>query len=110
MSAPARTLKDPGFVPNHSDATGCRCCTARLTRNVVDLDGFPLCQSPLDASELNGAEEFYPLDAFVFERCTPVQFREYVSPEKIFSECAAFSAVIDTMTRNPPSPMSRFLS
>jgi len=59
----------------------------------------PLCQTHLDASELNGAEEFYPLHVFVCERCLLVQLQEYVSPEKIFSEYAYFSSFVDTLVR-----------
>ena len=68
------------------DPAGCRFCNAPLTRTFVDLGMSPLCQSHLDAAELNGAEEFYPLHVFVCERCLLVQLQQYVSPEKIFSE------------------------
>ena len=86
------------MLTNH-DAAGCRFCQAPLTRTFVDLGLSPLCQSHLDASELNGAEEFYPLHVFVCERCLLVQLRQYVSPEKIFSEYAYFSSFVDTLVR-----------
>jgi 2-polyprenyl-3-methyl-5-hydroxy-6-metoxy-1,4-benzoquinol methylase len=59
----------------------------------------PLCQSHLNASDLNGPEEFYPLHVFVCERCLLVQLQKYVSPEKIFSEYAYFSSFVDTLVR-----------
>ena len=88
-------------MPHNPDAAGCRFCTAPLTRPFVDPGVSPLCQSHLDASELNGAEGFYPLHAFVSERCWLMQLQEYVSPEKIFSEYAYFSPFV------PGRPMGR---
>jgi 2-polyprenyl-3-methyl-5-hydroxy-6-metoxy-1,4-benzoquinol methylase len=86
-------------VLTKADPAACRFCKAPLTRTFVDLGMSPLCQSHLDASELNGAEEFYPLHVFVCERCLLVQLQQYVSPEKIFSEYAYFSSFVDTLVR-----------
>jgi hypothetical protein len=41
-------------------------------------------------------ERFYPLHAFVCEKCFLVQLGEYVSPEEIFTEYAYFSSYSDT--------------
>jgi hypothetical protein len=85
-------------VPTTTDAS-CRFCTAPLTRTFVDLGMAPLCQTHLEASELNGAEAFYPLHVFVCERCLLVQLQQYVTPDAIFSEYAYFSSFVDTLVR-----------
>jgi hypothetical protein len=41
-------------------------------------------------------EPFYPLHAYVCDRCWLVQVREYVPPEDIFTEYAYFSSYSDT--------------
>jgi hypothetical protein len=51
-------LKGLRFVPHNPDAAGCRFGTAPLTPTFVDLGMSPVCRTHLDASELNGAEEF----------------------------------------------------
>jgi hypothetical protein len=88
-------------VSPNPDAAGCRFCSAPLPRTVVDPGMSPLCQTNPDASELNGAEEFYPPHALVCEPCWLEQLQEYVSPEKIFSEDAYFSSLV------PGRPMGR---
>jgi SAM-dependent methyltransferase len=76
------------------DASGspCRICGATLRRTFVDLGASPLCESFLAADECNRMEPFYPLHAYVCERCFLVQLEEYVAPEEIFSEYAYFSS------------------
>jgi SAM-dependent methyltransferase len=46
--------------------------------------------------QLNHMEPFYPLHAYVCDRCFLVQLPEYVSPEQIFSEYAYFSSYSDS--------------
>ena len=41
-------------------------------------------------------ESFYPLHVFVCDQCFLVQLEEFVSPEKIFTEYAYFSAYSDS--------------
>lgn len=81
-----------------------------MTRPFVDLGVSPLGQSHLDASELNGAEGFYPLHASVRERYWLVQLQEYVSPEKIFSEYAYFSSFLPGRPRGRAIPDLEVLS
>jgi 2-polyprenyl-3-methyl-5-hydroxy-6-metoxy-1,4-benzoquinol methylase len=69
----------------------CRFCGG-TPAEFVDLGMSPLCESYLTHDQLNGAESFYPLAAFVCRRCLLVQLQEYVAPEHIFSEYAYFSA------------------
>ena len=74
----------------------CRICAAPLRATFVDLGASPLCESFLTAEQLNRMEPFYPLHAFVCERCFLVQLEEYVRPEEIFTEYAYFSSYSDS--------------
>ncbi len=84
------------------DASGspCRICGASLRHTFVDLGASPLCESFLAADECNRMEPFYPLHAYVCERCFLVQLEEYVAPEEIFSEYAYFSSYSDSWLRH----------
>jgi hypothetical protein len=70
----------------------CRFCAAALTHTFVDLGMSPLCESFLTREQVNQMEPFYPLHAYVCQRCFLVQVEEYVGPERIFSEYAYFSS------------------
>jgi len=52
----------------------------------------PLCESYLNPNQLNQMEPFYPLYAYVCERCFLVQLQEYVSPEHIFGDYPYFAS------------------
>jgi hypothetical protein len=56
----------------------------------------PLCESYVSAEKLNQMEPFYPLHAYVCEKCFLVQLDEYVGPEAIFNEYAYFSSYSDS--------------
>jgi hypothetical protein len=56
----------------------------------------PLCESFLRRDQLNQMEEFYPLHAFVCEKCFLVQLEQFVSPDHIFTEYAYFSSYSDS--------------
>jgi 2-polyprenyl-3-methyl-5-hydroxy-6-metoxy-1,4-benzoquinol methylase len=74
----------------------CRFCGTTLQHSVVDLGMSPPCESFLSAGQLNGAETFYPLHAWVCDQCFLVQLEEYVSGEDIFTEYAYFSSFSDS--------------
>ncbi len=74
----------------------CLFCRAPLRHTFVDLGMSPLCESYVDGDHLNAMERFYPLHAYVCDRCFLVQVQEYVSPGDIFSEYAYFSSYSDT--------------
>lgn len=78
---------------NHS---GCMFCGTPLQHTFVDLGMSPLCESYISVEKLNQMEPFYPLHAYVCEKCFLVQLDEYVSPEDIFSEYAYFSSYSDS--------------
>ncbi|MGV1099885.1 methyltransferase domain-containing protein [Thiovibrio sp. JS02] len=70
----------------------CRFCDKRLTHTFVDLGMSPLSNAYVKGEDLRKREIFYPLHAYVCERCFLVQLEEFESPEQIFSEYAYFSS------------------
>ena len=78
---------------------GCRFCSQPLRRTFVDLGMSPLCQTHLEAGDLEKGEEFFPLRVFLCEHCLLAQLKAYVGPERIFSEYAYFSSYVDTLLR-----------
>jgi SAM-dependent methyltransferase len=81
-------------------AAACRFCGSTALHSFVDLGVSPLCQSHVTPAKLNHMEPFYPLHAFVCDRCFLVQLQEYVSPEGIFSEYAYFSSYADSWVKH----------
>ncbi len=76
---------------------GCRFCDTPLKHSVVDLGKSPLCETFLTHEQLFDPEPFYPLHAFVCDKCFLVQVEEYVSGEEIFGgEYAYFSSFSDS--------------
>lgn len=82
---------------------GCRFCATPLTHTFVDLGMSPLCESFLTREQLNQMEPFYPLHAYVCERCFLVQVEEYVGPERIFDDYAYFSSYSDAWLQHARS-------
>ena len=70
----------------------CRFCSAQLVTTLVDLGMSPLCQTHIATDQLHEMEPFYPLRAYVCDRCMLVQLQEFVSPQNIFTEYAYFSS------------------
>ena len=78
----------------------CRFCSAPLSRTFVDLGMSPLCQTHIETHQLNHMEPFYPLHAYVCEKCFLVQLEEFVAPGDIFSEYAYFSSYSDSWVQH----------
>jgi hypothetical protein len=78
----------------------CRFCGEALRHTFVDLGKSPLCESYLNADQLNQVEPFYPLHVYVCSRCFLVQLEQFVSPEHIFTEYAYFSSYSDALLQN----------
>ena len=74
----------------------CRFCNAPLQRVFVDLGMTPLANDYLTPEDLFRPEVFYPLRAFVCERCFLVQLPESEKPAEIFSDYAYFSSYSDS--------------
>jgi SAM-dependent methyltransferase len=70
----------------------CRLCGATLEHTFVDLGMSPLSNAYLKSENLRAKENFYPLHAFVCDKCFLVQLEEFESPEQIFSDYAYFSS------------------
>ncbi len=60
----------------------------------------PLCQTHIEPHQLNHMEPFYPLHAYVCEKCLLVQLDQYVASEAIFSEYAYFSSYSDSWVQH----------
>ena len=74
---------------------GCRFCGTVLQHVFLDLGMSPMANSYLKPHQLNQMEPFYPLRAYVCERCFLVQLEEFESPDHIFSDYAYFSSYSD---------------
>ncbi len=98
--------------------TACRGCDAPLSHSVVDLGLSPPSNALTPPEALGGAETFYPLHAYVCERCLLVQLDVFASPEELFRDYRYFSsysttwlahaaAYAEEMTRRGIGPNSR---
>jgi len=74
----------------------CRFCAAALELSFADLGMSPPSNSYLNPEDLNRMERFYPLHAWVCEKCFLVQLEEFETPEQIFSDYAYFSSYSDS--------------
>ena len=74
----------------------CLFCGNQLSHTFVDLGMSPPCESYRTPDQHNEMEEFYPLHAYVCEKCFLVQLQEYITPENIFSDYAYFSSYSDS--------------
>ena len=89
-------------MPNQEKKSGlqCRFCGTELSHTFVDLGMSPLCQTHITQEQLNHMEHFYPLHAYVCDKCFLVQLGEYVSPDEIFTEYAYFSSYADSWLKH----------
>ena len=76
----------------------CRFCGSPLVHTFVDLGTSPLCQKHVEPEDENKMEPFYPLHAYVCDKCFLVQLDEFVSPAVIFADgaYAYFSSYSDS--------------
>lgn len=79
-----------------SNSRQCRFCDAPLSLSFADLGMSPLSNAYLKPEYLAKMERFYPLHAWVCEKCFLVQLEEFESPEQIFSDYAYFSSFSDS--------------
>jgi SAM-dependent methyltransferase len=82
------TMQKASSAPSRAAATesSCRLCGAGLSATFVDLGKSPLCETFLDADEIDRMEAFYPLHALVCGSCFLVQLKEYVAADGIFTD------------------------
>jgi len=74
----------------------CRFCNTPLVHTFVDLGMSPLCEDHVKPDELKQMEPFYPLHAYVCDKCFLVQVEEFASPSIIFRDYAYFSSYSDS--------------
>jgi SAM-dependent methyltransferase len=102
--SPTIELNDAKTMPKSSGSNAgtslCRFCRTALRHTFVDLGMSPLCESYVQADQMNEMERFYPLHVKVCEKCYLVQLEEYVSREHIFSEYAYFSSYSESWLRH----------
>ncbi len=81
------------LLENGSKKSTCRFCNHTLQHTVVDLGMSPLCQKHVKPEHINDMERFYPLHAYVCEKCWLVQLEKFASADDIFDdEYAYFSS------------------
>jgi SAM-dependent methyltransferase len=74
----------------------CRFCASGLRHVFVDLGMSPLANGYVTRERLNEMEAFFPLRAYVCERCFLVQLQEFANPREIFRDYAYFSSYSDS--------------
>jgi 2-polyprenyl-3-methyl-5-hydroxy-6-metoxy-1,4-benzoquinol methylase len=84
--------RSTGAAAHSARSFTCRFCSAPLATSLVDLGMSPLCQTHIAPDQLHEMEPFYPLHAYVCDRCKLVQLQAFVSPQSIFTEYAYFSS------------------
>jgi 2-polyprenyl-3-methyl-5-hydroxy-6-metoxy-1,4-benzoquinol methylase len=60
----------------------------------------PLANSYLSADQLNQAEKFYPLHAYISEDTLLVQLEEFETPDRIFTDYAYFSSYSESWLKH----------
>src|SRR5271167_4359834 len=94
-SRPTRRLGIAAMRDNH-----CRFCGNRLTENFADLGMSPLSNAFIAPENAQRMEPFYPLHAFVCQKCFLVQLDEFESPEHIFEDYLYFSSFSEGWLRH----------
>jgi SAM-dependent methyltransferase len=78
----------------------CRACGSLLEHTFIDLGLSPLANSYVPAERMRSGEMFFPLHAYVCEKCFLVQLEEFESPKHIFSDYAYFSSYSKSWLRH----------
>jgi 2-polyprenyl-3-methyl-5-hydroxy-6-metoxy-1,4-benzoquinol methylase len=81
-------------------AAHCRFSGQPLRHTFVDLGMSPLANAYLTAEQLNQAEKYYPLHAYVSEDTLLVQLEEFETPDNIFSDYAYFSSYSESWLKH----------
>jgi len=72
---------------------GCRFCGSSLRVSVADLGMSPVSNNNIKPERLGAMEPFYPLHAYVCEKCWLVQLAQFQAADEIFNdEYAYFSS------------------
>jgi SAM-dependent methyltransferase len=87
---------EPGAHTAKPATLRCRLCGHTLTNEVVDLGLSPPSNALTAPDALGRGEQFYPLRAYVCERCWLVQLDTFASPEALFGDYRYFSSYSTT--------------
>jgi len=87
----------------------CRACGGSRVPLVISLGRTPLANALLNADQLGGREDTYPLDLVFCEDCTLVQITETVPPARLFADYTYFSSFSDTMLRHAETLVERVI-
>jgi SAM-dependent methyltransferase len=88
----------------------CRSCAHSQLETVLDLGLSPLANRLLTASDLDAAEERFPLETVFCERCALVQITVTVPPEILFRHYRYFSSVSETLVGHARDLVDRVLT
>src|SRR5262245_1557752 len=83
-----------------STSVACRLCRAPLSNPVIDLGATPLANAYLRPEDLGRMEPYFPLRAYLCERCLLLQLEAVAGPESIFGRYAYFSSISRTLLRH----------
>ena len=89
--------------PRHSAA----CAGPALSIACVDLGMSPLCESFLDAEQIDMMEPFFPLHVLVCDDCFLVQLKEYVAAERHLHRIRLFLLLFDLLGRARAGAIAR---
>jgi hypothetical protein len=78
----------------------CRCCASSNLVEVLDLGRTPPANSYLQASELDGREEKFPLTLAFCSDCTLLQMPTVVDPSVLFSKYSYVTGASEPMIRH----------
>ena len=78
----------------------CRFSGQPLHHSFVDLGMSPFANAYLSAEQLNQAEKYYPLHAYVSEDTLLVQLEQFETPDNIFSDYAYFSSYSESWLKH----------
>jgi hypothetical protein len=81
-------------------APNCRFCGSASMHTLIDLGMSPLCQRHIKPDQLDRMEPFFPLHAFICDRCFLVQLDQAATPGELFEEYAYFSSYSDSWVEN----------
>jgi 2-polyprenyl-3-methyl-5-hydroxy-6-metoxy-1,4-benzoquinol methylase len=71
-------------------APQCRFCSQPLHQTFADLGMSPISNAFIPAGQAHLGEKFYPLHAYVCDRCLLVQLEEFETPDEIFNANYAY--------------------
>lgn len=87
----------------------CRFCKTPLHHTFCDLGMSPLSNSYLKKEDLSKKEPFYPLHAYVCDKCFLVQLEEFETPDQIFSDYAYFSSYSESWLKHAEKYVSSMI-